>query len=30
VTYRYAIKIQRIPCRRGARLCHGALRVILN
>ncbi|MGA7854376.1 MAG: SET domain-containing protein-lysine N-methyltransferase [Candidatus Acidiferrales bacterium] len=30
VTYRYAIKIRRIPCRCGARRCRGTLRVILS
>lgn len=30
VTYRYAIKIQQIPCRCGARRCRGTLRVILS
>ena len=30
VSYRYAIKIRRIPCRCGARHCRGTLRVILS
>lgn len=30
VSYRYAIRIQRIPCHCGARGCRGTLRVLLN
>lgn len=30
VSYRYAIKIRRMPCRCGARRCRGTLRVLLS
>jgi SET domain-containing protein len=30
VSYRYAIKIRRVPCRCGAPRCRGTLRVLLN
>ena len=29
-SYRYPIKVQRIPCRCGARRCRGTLRVLLR
>lgn len=30
VSYRYAINVQRVPCRCGARRCRGTVRVILS